>query len=95
VYDLVTFAQMETLVKDTVTTLHKNSSALVTVGSAAAKWKDAWKHVGLDYYTVHMYDWVNEYCPYTASVSSYGFTLPVVMGEFPNPGLPACPSRRC
>jgi hypothetical protein len=91
VYDLVTFAQMETFVKDTVTALHQKSSALVTVGSAAAKWKDAWKHVGLDYYTVHMYDWVNQYYPYTTPVASYGFTLPVVMGEFPNAGLMGVP----
>jgi hypothetical protein len=91
VYDLVTFTQMEKLVKDTVTALHQNSTALVTVGSAAAKWKDAWKQVGLDYYTVHMYDWINQYYPYTTPVSSYGFTLPVVMGEFPNGGLTGVP----
>lgn len=91
VYDLVTFTQMETFVRDTVTALHQNSSALVTVGSAAIKWKDAWQHVGLDYYTVHMYDWVNQYYPYTASVASYGLTLPVVMGEFPNQGLTGVP----
>jgi hypothetical protein len=88
-YDLVTFAQMESFVKSTVTTLHAHSSALVTVGSAAVKWKDAWQHVGLDYYTVHMYDWINQWYPYNASVSSYGFTIPVVMGEFPNAGLSA------
>jgi|CZKU01.1.fsa_nt_gi hypothetical protein len=91
VYDLVTFLQMQTFVKDTVTALHKNSSALVTVGSAAAKWKDAWKQCGLDYYTVHMYDWVNQYYPYTTPVASFGFTLPVVLGEFPNDGLNGVP----
>jgi hypothetical protein len=91
VYDLVTFTQMETFVRDTVTALHQNSKALVTVGSAAVKWKDAWQHVGLDYYTVHMYDWINQYFPYTSSVVSYGFTLPVVMGEFPNGGLTGVP----
>lgn len=90
-YDLVTFTQMETFVRDTVTALHQNSSAPVTVGSAAVKWKGAWEHVGLDYYTVHMYDWVNQYYPYTASVASYGFTLPVVLGEFPNQGLTGVP----
>ncbi|MCL2450644.1 MAG: endo-1,4-beta-glucanase [Polyangiaceae bacterium] len=90
-YDLVTFAQMETFVRDTVTALHQNSSALVTVGSAAAKWNEAWMHVGLDYYTVHMYDWVNQYYPYTTPVSSFGFTLPVVLGEFPNDGLTGVP----
>ncbi len=90
-YDLVTFTQMESFVRDTVTTLHANSSALVTVGGAAVKWKNAWQNVGLDYITVHMYDWVNQYYPYNAAVSSYGFTLPVVMGEFPNGGLSAVP----
>jgi len=90
-YDLVTFTQMETFVKDTVTALHQNSSAQVTVGSAAAKWNEAWMHVGLDYYTVHMYDWVNQYYPYTNPVTMYGFTLPVVMGEFPNDGLTGVP----
>jgi hypothetical protein len=91
VYDLVTFSQMETLVRDTTTTLHQNSSALVTVGSAAVKWKEAWTHVGLDYYTLHMYDWVNQYWPYTTPVATYGYTLPVVLGEFPNAGLTGVP----
>jgi hypothetical protein len=91
VYDLVTFSQMETFVRDTTTTLHQNSSAPVTVGSAAVKWKDAWTHVGLDYYTLHMYDWVNQYWPYTTPVATYGYTLPVVLGEFPNGGLTGVP----
>jgi hypothetical protein len=91
VYDLVTFAQMQTFVAGVVTTLHQNSSALVTVGSAAVKWKGAWQHVGLDYYTVHMYDWINQYWPYTTAVSSFDFPGPLVMGEFPNQGLTGVP----
>jgi hypothetical protein len=90
--DLVTFTQMEAFVKATATTLHANSSALVTVGSAAIKWKESWQHVGADYTTVHMYDWINQWYPYTAPVSSFGFTTPVVMGEFPNGGLAAVPA---
>jgi hypothetical protein len=86
----VTFAQMETFVSDTVTTLHANSSALVTVGNAAIKWAQAWSHVGLDFYTFHMYDWVNQYFPYDNSLASYGVTgKPTVMGEFPLAGLAA------
>ena len=89
-YQAVTFAQMETFVSDAVSTLHANSSALVTVGSAAIKWAQAWSHVGIDYYTFHMYDWVNQYFPYDHSLSSYGVTgKPVVMGEFPLAGLAA------
>ena len=89
-YDAITFAQMETFVSDAVTTLHSNSSAPVTVGSAAIKWAHAWSHVGLDYYTFHMYDWVNQYYPYDQSLASYGVTdKPSVLGEFPLVGLAA------
>ena len=86
----VTFAQMETFVSDAVKTLHANSSALVTVGGAAIKWAQAWSHVGLDYYTFHMYDWVNQYFPYDSSLASYGVAgKPTVLGEFPLAGLAA------
>jgi|HubBroStandDraft_1064217.scaffolds.fasta_scaffold01951_5 hypothetical protein len=88
-YQAVTFAQMETFVGDTVKTLHANSSAGVTVGGAAIKWAQAWSHVGLDYYTFHMYDWVNQYYPYDKSLATYGVTGPTVLGEFPLAGLAA------
>jgi hypothetical protein len=89
-YQPVTFAQMETFVTDTVKTLHQNSSAPVTVGGAAIKWAKAWSNVGLDFYTFHMYDWVNQYYPYDKSLASYGVTdKPVVLGEFPLAGLAA------
>jgi hypothetical protein len=89
-YEAATFAQMETFVSDTVSTLHANSSAPVTVGSAAIKWAKAWSKVGLDYYTFHMYDWVNQYYPYNRTLASYGVMgRPVVMGEFPLAGLAA------
>jgi hypothetical protein len=90
--DLVTFSQMESFVKATATTLHANSSALVTVGSAAIKWKDSWQHVGADFTTVHMYDWINQWYPYNTAVSTFGFSTPVVMGEFPSGGLSAVPA---
>jgi hypothetical protein len=86
----VTFAQMETFVSDTVKTLHANSSAPVTVGGAAVKWAQAWSRVGLDFYTFHMYDWVNQYFPFDKSIASYGVMgKPTVMGEFPLAGLAA------
>jgi hypothetical protein len=89
-YQAITFAQMEAFISATVTTLHANSSAPVSVGSAAIKWAQAWSHVDLDYYTFHMYDWVNQYYPYSNSLASYGVTgKPTVMGEFPLAGLVA------
>jgi len=80
----VTFPQMETFVKDVVTALHANSSAPVTVGSAAVKWAKAWSKVGLDYYDFHWYGWVDQYFAHTKKPSDYGVAdKPVVVGEFP------------
>jgi hypothetical protein len=88
----VTFAQMEAFVKAAVAALHQHSSALVTVGDSAIKWAQAWSHVSLDYYTFHLYDWVEQYYPYTTPPSGYGITgTPVVMGEFPLAGLTGVP----
>jgi hypothetical protein len=80
----VTFAQMETFVKDVVTALHANSSAPVTVGSAAVKWAKAWSKVGLDYYDFHWYGWVDQYFAHTKTPADYKVDdKPVVVGEFP------------
>jgi hypothetical protein len=80
----VTFAQMETFVKDVVTALHGASTAPVTVGSAAVKWAKAWSQVGLDLYDFHWYGWVDQYFPHTKTPADYGVSdKPVVVGEFP------------
>jgi hypothetical protein len=80
----VTFAEMETFVKDVVTALHANSSAPVTVGSAAVKWAKAWSQVGLDFYDFHWYGWVDQYFPHTKTPADYKVNdKPVVVGEFP------------
>ena len=80
----VTFAQMETFVKDVVTALHGASSAQVTVGSAAVKWAKAWSQVGLDFYDFHWYGWVDQYFPHTKTPTDYKVDdKPVVVGEFP------------
>jgi hypothetical protein len=80
----VTFPQMETFVRDVVTALHANSSAPVTVGSAAVKWAKAWSKVGLDYYDFHWYGWVDQYFAHTKTPADYKVDdKPVVVGEFP------------
>jgi hypothetical protein len=80
----VTFPQMETFVRDVVTALHANSSAPVTVGSAAVKWAKAWSKVGLDFYDFHWYGWVDQYFPHTKTPADYKVDdKPVVVGEFP------------
>jgi hypothetical protein len=80
----LTFAQMETFVKDVVTGLHGASSAPVTVGSAAVKWAKAWSNVGLDFYDFHWYGWVDQYFPHTNPPAYYKVDdKQVVVGEFP------------
>jgi hypothetical protein len=84
----ITHQQMETLLADVITGLRAESTALVTVGAAAMKWKSAWSELDQDFYQFHIYDWVQQYWPYTTSPAGYGLAdKPVVMGEFPPEGL--------
>ena len=85
--DTVTFPQMQTFVKDTIAVLRSESSALVTVGGAAAKWANDWTHVNVDFYSLHIYDWVDQYWPYESPPSTYGLGKPIVMQEMTFTGL--------
>ncbi len=84
----VDFPTMETFVREVVTALHAESTALVTVGQAAVKWSHAFTKVGLDYYDMHYYGWVDQYFPLGGkSLQDYGIgDRPVVVGEFPLDG---------
>lgn len=86
--EAVTHEQMETFISHTIRALRAESHALVTIGGAAMKWSRAWKSMDIDFYTFHIYDWVNQYWPFNQSPSHYGVDdKPVVMGEFPIAGL--------
>jgi hypothetical protein len=86
--DAVTHEQMEAFIGHAIRALRAESSALVTIGAAAMKWAQAWKRMDIDFYTFHIYDWVNQYWPYNQSPAHYGVDdKPVVMGEFPVAGL--------
>jgi hypothetical protein len=87
----VSYPVMLGFVKAAVDGLHGASDRPVTVGAAAMKWAKAWTGVG-DFYTFHLYDWINADYPYTRSLASYGVTdKPVVLGEFPIQGLTGVP----
>ncbi|MBK7584963.1 MAG: hypothetical protein IPI67_32835 [Myxococcales bacterium] len=79
----VSFTEMQIFISETVAVLRSESQAMVTVGGAAAKWAKAWSKVGLDFYQLHIYDWVDKYWPHTNLASSYGLDKPIVMGELP------------
>lgn len=84
----LTHEQMESFLADITKVLRSESKALISVGGAALKWKNAWTHLDLDYYQYHFYDWVNQYYPYTKSTKDWGLTdKPVVMGEYPLNGI--------
>jgi hypothetical protein len=85
--DIVEFADMELFVLGIVHELHLNSDAPVTVGSSSPKWVAAWQHVGLDFYTVHIYGTDDAIYPWGTRPENYGLDKPVVLGEFPLSGL--------
>jgi len=93
--ETVTHAQLNQFLTEMITVLRAESSALLTVGSAAIKWGSAWKNLDVDYYSLHFYDWVYEWFPYqSVTPASVGLTgKPVVMGEYPFKGLSAFPAK--
>jgi hypothetical protein len=88
----VNHEEMESFVAAVLEGLRQESGALTTVGGAAMKWARAWSNVDIDFYQFHIYDWVNDYWPYTSPPSAFGVDdKPVVMGEFPVDGLSGVP----
>jgi len=85
----ITHDQMEAFVGDTIKIMREETPDIpVTVGSAAVKWMNAWNETDIDFYQPHIYDWVNDYWPYSASPSELGFgDKPMIMGEYPVEGL--------
>jgi len=93
--ECVTHEQMESFLADTARVLRSESKALISVGGAAIKWKNAWSRLDLDYLQFHFYDWVNLYYPYTKSPKDWGLTdKPVVMGEYPFHGVPGADASK-
>jgi hypothetical protein len=84
----VSHDEMELFLSEVIAVLREESSAQVTVGGSAMKWRNAWTRLDLDFYQFHIYDWINRHWPYDQSPDEYGVVdKPVVMGEFPPNGL--------
>ncbi len=85
----VTHDQMEVFLADTISVLRDETPDIpLSIGSAAIKWAPAWRHLDVDFYQIHIYDWVNAYWPYTQSPSDLGMgDKPMIMGEYPVEGL--------
>ncbi len=85
----VSHDQMEAFIGDTIEIMRQETPDVpVTIGSAAVKWMNAWNETDIDFYQPHIYDWVNDYWPYSASPEELGFgDKPMIMGEYPVEGL--------
>src|SRR5919201_3876806 len=79
-------AGMRTLVRQVTAAVHARTRSLVSVGSAASRWTAQWKGLGLDFYSVHFYDWMHPWPDvdvYRSGCSGLNLDRPVVVGEYP------------
>jgi hypothetical protein len=85
----ITHDQMEVFLGDTIKVLRAATPDIpISIGSAALKWASAWKGMDVDFYQTHIYDWVNQYWPYSNSPADFGLDdKPLIMGEYPVEGL--------
>jgi hypothetical protein len=86
--DIVSEDDVRDLVMKVASSVHENSTALVSVGSARLDGLPMWVGTGLDYYTAHWYDPMGdgEWCAictdYPRVSARYAFDAPLVIGEF-------------
>jgi hypothetical protein len=81
-------SQVQAMVKAVAGSVHANSPALVTVGSAMVDGLSMWVGQGLDYYQAHWYDymqpgnWCARCTDYSTLRAKYGLDKPLIIGEF-------------
>ncbi|MEX0616988.1 MAG: Ig-like domain-containing protein [Candidatus Woykebacteria bacterium] len=81
-------AGTQALVREVAASVHANSNAYVSVGSAHLDGLPFWVGQGLDYYTAHWYDymssgnWCARCTDYNTVKARYNLDAPLVIGEF-------------
>jgi hypothetical protein len=79
---------VQSLVRSVASSVHSNSKAYVTVGSAMLDGVKMWKGLGLDFYQAHWYDymasgnWCARCTDYATVRARYGLDKPLVIGEY-------------
>jgi hypothetical protein len=83
--ETLTHSEMEAFIEEVIFILRSESSSLITVGGAAASWKNAWTNIDIDFYQIHWYNriGINQDYPCDTNVSAYGLDKPIIIGEFP------------
>jgi hypothetical protein len=82
----VSLATFRTFVRQVAAAVHADTQSYVTVGSAAASWLSQWRGLGLDFYSVHFYDWMHPWPDvdvYDSGCAALHLDAPVVIGEYP------------
>jgi hypothetical protein len=88
----VTYNQMYTFLDDVATTIRGvDTNSCITVGAAGKKWVTAWENI-VDFNSPHSYAWDEAYFPGSNPPTTYGFTKPTMIGEYPPDGMPADPA---
>jgi hypothetical protein len=92
----VSLGSLQGFVRQVAAAVHSRTRSYVTVGAAAARWVRQWKGLGLDFYSVHYYDWMHPVADvdlYDSGCSALHMDAPVVVGEYP-PGSATASFRR-
>ena len=80
-------SQVQTFVKNCATYIHTyGSGSYATVGSATPYYVSTWKNLGLDFYQLHYYPWMdfnNGAGSGLPTYASLGLDKPCIVGEFP------------
>jgi hypothetical protein len=79
-------ATFQAFVRQVAAAVHAKTRSYVTVGGAAARWASQWQRLGLDFYSVHFYDWMHPWPDtdvYGSGCSALHLDAPVVIGEYP------------
>jgi hypothetical protein len=82
----VSLSSVQGFVRQVAAAVHARTRSYVTVGAAAARWVRQWKGLGLDFYSVHYYDWMHPLADvdlYDSGCSALHMDAPVVVGEYP------------
>jgi hypothetical protein len=84
---------MRDFVRHAAVLVHHHTQHAVTVGSASARWLDAWRDLNLDFYQAHWYEHLEDRAPLERPVRDLGLDRPVLLGEFPS-RVPSSEVRR-
>jgi hypothetical protein len=82
----LTLATFRAFAQLTIDAIHEVAQSYATLGCADAKWAQNWVGLGLDYYQIHYYDWMQPYSTdnlFAMRAEWLRLDRPVVVGEFP------------